>query len=113
MRVAALVDQNGHPIEDHRDVNLLIHDLEEIFTTSRTPPGGAFPKTGYRRRQVGGIEVGKVILRDVDLVGEDNGFPHAKVGEWARKQLSNKARKYGSVKMYLSLRARAEADAHR
>ena len=29
MRVAALVDQNGHPIEDHRNVNLLIDDLEE------------------------------------------------------------------------------------
>ena len=45
MRVCALVDQNGQPIEGHRDVNLLVHDLEEIITNSRTPPGYSRAKT--------------------------------------------------------------------
>ena len=90
--------------QNHKKLRLRVYDSDFGGLTSQL--------LGCANVDLEELEVGKVILRDVDLVGEDNGFPHAKVGEWARKQLSNKARKYGSVKMYLSLRARAEADAY-
>ena len=41
MLVSALVDQSGRPIEDHRNVNLLEDDLEEVINTSKTRTDGA------------------------------------------------------------------------